>query len=187
MPLWRVGHGRRLTRFVLWSRSREIRQARVLKRYHQPKPDACRVHNIKEPPGISRTDGKCPDGRTLIPWQGGRCLLWDATVTDTVAPSYLPQTSSLVGAAAELVANRKISKYSELTTSYHFVPIAFETMGPINSSGVALIKELGRRMTLITGDIKETSYLFQRLSVAIQRLNAVALRGSFLQPDIVKG
>src|SRR6218665_2145451 len=109
------------------------------------------------------------------------------TVTDTVAPSYLPQTSSVGGAAAELAANRKISKYSELTTSYHFVPIAFETMGPINSSWVALIKELGRRMTLITGDIKETSYLFQRLSVALQRFNAVALRGSFLQPDIVEG
>src|SRR6218665_2934846 len=75
----------------------------------------------------------------------------------------------------------------ELTSSYHFVPIAFETMGPINSSGVALIKELGRRTTLITGDVKETSYLFQRLSVAIQRFNAVALRGSFLQPNIVEG
>src|SRR6218665_359401 len=106
MPLWRVGHCRRLTRFVLWSRSREIRQARVLKRYHQPKPDACGVPNIKETSGISRTDGKRPDGLTLIPWQGGRtgrCLLWDATVTDTVAPFYLRQTSSVVGAAAELI------------------------------------------------------------------------------------
>src|SRR6218665_336976 len=75
------------------------------------------------------------------------------------------------------------------TPSYNFVPIAFETMGPINSSGVALIKELGRRMTLITGDtcIQETSYLFQRLSVAIQGFNAVALRVSFLQSDIVEG
>src|SRR6218665_3116601 len=64
----------------------------------------------------------------LIPWQGGRCFLWDATVTDTVAPSYLPQTSSVAGASAELAANRKIVKYSQLTTSYHFVPVAFETM-----------------------------------------------------------
>src|SRR6218665_481457 len=62
--------------------------------------------------------------------------------------------------------------YSQLTTSYHFVPVAFKTMGPINSSGMELIKELGRRITLITGDAKETSYLFQHLSVAIQRFNA---------------
>src|SRR6218665_2407609 len=120
------------------------------------------VPNMKEPPGISRTDGKHPDGLTLIPWQGGR---WDATVTDTVAPSYLPQTSSVAGAAAELAANRKIAKYSQLTKSYHFLPVAFETMGPINSSGMELIKELGRRITIITGDAKETSYLFQLLSV----------------------
>ena len=33
----------------------------------------------------------------------------------------------------------------------------------------------------------ETSYLFQRLSVAIQRFNAVAVRGSFLQPVIAEG
>src|SRR6218665_1055962 len=144
------------------------------------------VPNIKEPPGISRTDGKHPDGLTFIPWQGGRCLLWDDTVTDTVAPSYLPQTSSVAGAAAELAANRKIAKYTQLTTSYHFVPVAFETMGPINSSGMELIKELGQRITIITGDPKETSYLFQRLSVAIQLFNAVVLRGSFLQPDVAR-
>ena len=36
-------------------------------------------------------------------------------------------------------------QFCQLTTSYHFVPIAFETLGPINSSGVELIKELGRR------------------------------------------
>jgi len=66
-------------------------------------------------------------------------------VTDIVAPSYLPQTYSVSGAAAELAANRKIAKYRQLTTSYHFVPVAFETMSPINSSGMELITELGRR------------------------------------------
>ena len=45
-----------------------------------------------------------------------------------------------------------------------------------NSSGMELIKELGRCITIITGDPKETSYLFQRLSVAIQRFNAVFIR-----------
>ena len=60
-------------------------------------------------------------------------------------------------------------------------------MGTINSSGMELIKEIGRRITIITGDAKETSYLFQRLSIAIQRFNAVDLRESFLQPDIAEG
>ena len=39
---------------------------------------------IKEPPGLFRSDGKKPDGLTLIPWRSGRCLVWDATVTDTL-------------------------------------------------------------------------------------------------------
>jgi len=42
----------------------------------------------KEPQGMSRADGKRPDGATLVPWKAGRTLVWDATVVDTLAPSY---------------------------------------------------------------------------------------------------
>jgi len=35
----------------------------------------------KEPVGLFRTDGKRPDGLTLIPWQSGKSLCWDVTVT----------------------------------------------------------------------------------------------------------
>jgi len=56
-------------------------------------------------------------------------------------------------------------------------------MGLINNSGQDLIKELGKRFTLNTGDIRETSFLFQRLSTTIQRFNAVALRGTFAEND----
>jgi hypothetical protein len=141
------------------------------------------VPNIKEPPGLSRTDGKRPDGLTLIPWSKGRCLVWDVTVTDTVAPSYLHSTAITAGAAAEQAATRKDAKYSQLLAVYHFVPIAFETLGPINTTGLEFIKQLGRRLTLASGDKRETSYLFQRLSVVIQRFNAIAFRGSFVQED----
>ena len=57
--------------------------------------------SVKEPLGLIRTDGKHPDGLTLIPWKGGKSLTWDATVTDTVAESYLANTSIEAGAAAE--------------------------------------------------------------------------------------
>ena len=41
----------------------------------------------KEPAGLVRTDGKRPDGLTLIPWREGRCLSWDVTIVDTLAVS----------------------------------------------------------------------------------------------------
>ena len=62
---------------------------------------------VLKPPGLSRTDGKRPDGLTIIPWQRGKSLTWDATVTDTVADSYLHLTSTKAGGAAENAATRK--------------------------------------------------------------------------------
>ena len=46
------------------------------------------------------------------------------------------------------------------------------------------LREIGKRLTTISGDIRETSFLFQRISVTLQRYNAVAFRGSFRRvPD----
>ena len=42
-----------------------------------------------------------------------------------------------------------------------------------------LIWEIGRRTTTITGDAKETIYLFQQLSVALQRGNAISFHSTF--------
>ena len=139
---------------------------------------------IKEPPGLLRTDGKRPDGLTLIPWKAGRCLVWDATVADTFAASYLPTTSIIAGSAAEAAASRKETKYQLLNNAYEFVPLALETMGPINSTGLDFISNIGRNLTLMSGDPRESAFLFQRLSITIQRFNAVAFRGTFFNSDV---
>ena len=44
-----------------------------------------------EPRGLYRTDGKRPDGVTMIPWEMGKQLVWDVTVVDALAPSRLNQ------------------------------------------------------------------------------------------------
>ena len=80
----------------------------------------------KEPNGLSRLDGKRPDGLTLIPWQSGKPLTWDVTVVSTLADSYVSDSERLAGAAAELAATRKSNKYANLTSSYLFQPIAME-------------------------------------------------------------
>ena len=78
-----------------------------------------------------RADGKRPDGLTLIPWKEGLCATWDVTVTDTVAASYLNATSACAGSAS----TRKEEKYTEISSTSHFYPLAFETFGPINQNG----------------------------------------------------
>ena len=65
----------------------------------------------KEPNGLLRTDGKRPDGLTLLPWREGRCLVRDVTIVNTIAASYLTSTSTEAGSAAELAALRKEVKY----------------------------------------------------------------------------
>jgi len=133
----------------------------------------------KEPAGLVRTDGRRPYGLTLIPWRVGRCLILDATVTGTLAVSYLPDTSLVAGAAAEKASARKMEKYAQLASTHFFVPLAFETMGPINTEGLTFLSDLGHKLSTITGESWETTYLFQRVSLIIQRFNAVAFRGTF--------
>jgi hypothetical protein len=133
---------------------------------------------VKEPVGLLRSDGKRPDGLTQIPWKAGKCMTWDVTVTDTLAESYLLATSSTAGAAAEGASERKEVKYQSLAATHTFIPLAFETFGPINSKGSDFLIQLGRRITACTRDMRETVFLFQRLSLSIQRFNAICCNGS---------
>ena len=53
-----------------------------------------------------------------------------------------------------------------------FYPIAIETAGTWDDMAIELVQEIGRR--IITQDTRETVFLFQRLSIALQRGNAVS-------------
>jgi len=62
---------------------------------------------LREPLGLLRTDGKRPDGVSLLPWKQGKCAMWDVTVSVTLAHSYVHETFQTPGAAAEAAAERK--------------------------------------------------------------------------------
>ena len=147
------------------------------------------VPAVKEPQGLIRSDGKRPDGVTQIPWAEGKCVTWDVTVTDTLAASNVRSSSLLAGSAAEAAAVKKEQKYSELMNRYTFVPIAFETMGATNDSGSEFIDQIGKRSHAVTGDIREKTFLWQRLSVALQRYNSICFRGTFqsIYEDLTSG
>jgi len=57
------------------------------------------------------------------------------------------------GASAELAASRKCEKYANLPNFYIFQPIAFENVGTLNSSAVALISALGRKISTKSNDL----------------------------------
>jgi len=95
------------------------------------------------------------------------------------------------GGAADLAASRKEVKYADLPSSYTFQPLAFETLGPLSSSTTVFLTELGRRLSASlpsTAEPRETAFLFQRFSIAVQRFNAVLIQETFDlsdgQPDL---
>ena len=75
---------------------------------------------VKEPQGLSRDDGKRPDGLTLVPWQSGRSATWDVTAAHTLATSYVSQSTQQAGSAAAAASARKMTKYSTLSASHVF-------------------------------------------------------------------
>jgi len=144
---------------------------------------AAGVPVTKEPAGLSRTDGKRPDGLTLVPWQSGKPLCWDVTVICTLADSYVNGAAREAGAAAEVAASRKEEKYADLDSRYLFEPIAVETLGVLNSSANSLLKEIGYKISVNTGESREVSFLHQRISVLVQRFNAILLHDSLPTTD----
>ena len=79
--------------------------------------------------------------------------------------------------------NNKSVKYADLPASYLFEPIVFESLGPMNLPALNLLNGLGCKITSVSGDIREGHFLFQRLTVILQRYNGVLLHKSFDQSD----
>jgi len=64
---------------------------------------------------------------TLVPWQSGKSLCWDVTVTCPLAESRVTGSVREAGAAAELAGSRTEEKYASICSQYLFAPIAVET------------------------------------------------------------
>lgn len=132
----------------------------------------------REPVGLVAADGKRPDGVTLVPWSKGRSLAWDATCPDTFAASHISSTSQLAGAAANTAESSKKLKYNGLPQNVDFVPIGIETSGSWGEEGLNFVKQLGRRIATVTKDPRSGTFLLQRISLAIQRGNAICVLGT---------
>ena len=97
--------------------------------------------------------------------------------------SYVDALARDAGSAAELAALRKVDKYSALQRTHFFQPIAVESLGPMNTTAYSFLAELGQKISAVSGDDRESSFLFQHISVLIQRYNAILLHESFSEEN----
>jgi len=73
---------------------------------------------------------------------------------------------------------------------YSCLPIFFlcqscsKLWGTIPPCSLDFLTEVGRRLGYATGVARETAFLFRRISVAIQRFNALLLHESFIVLDV---
>jgi len=79
-----------------------------------------------------------------------------------------------------ITAQNKIDKYSKLAGTHIFYPFAIETAGTWLEMAIELTQEIGMRITTITEDTRETTFLFQHLSMALQRGNAVSFHNTMV-------
>jgi hypothetical protein len=114
---------------------------------------------------------------------------------DTLADSYVLKISEVSGFAAEMACKRKHSKYSSVISSYEYIYIssnyifkglAFETLGHWCKEAVDFINVIGNRLIAESGDSKSKKFLFERISVDIQRGNAASI-GHFSRFRIIIG
>jgi len=69
--------------------------------------------------------------------------------------AYLQQSAITSASAAETAAVRKTTKYSSLSGTRDFFPVALETLGPLSVSAEEFLAQIGRRLTDATTDPRE--------------------------------
>ena len=104
-------------------------------------------------------------------------MAWDVTVSDTYAESHIDQTAREACSAANKAAAIKIVTYGALSASHIFLSVAVETAGTWNQSAVELIQEIGRCITAVTEDTRETGPTKSRPDAARSRTTTVASNG----------
>ena len=139
---------------------------------------AAQIPSVLEPPGLCRSDGKRPDGVTIIPWKTGRTLVWDATCTDTFAASHLTLAAREARAVAALAEERKRAKYLDLAQTHHFVAVVVETTGAMGTDALDFFADVGSRVRAVSNEAQSRSFILQQVSVALQRGNAASVLGT---------
>ena len=141
--------------------------------------------SMLEPRGLYRTDGKRPDGVTMIPWEMGKQLVWDVTVVDALAPSRLNQGFLCnPGTTVTEAEAREIEKYRKLIDNgYIFQPVALEVQGSLGEISEIFITRLCKMICRSHDDQRAGSFSKQRISMALQIGKAACVLGTVSDRD----
>ena len=100
-----------------------------------------------------------------------------------MAPSYIEDSARKAGKAAKEGEDRNLRHYDHLMNDFEFVSVSVETFGTWGERGLKFIKEIGKLITDKNHDKRATSYLFQALSIAIQRGNSLSVTGTLTESN----
>jgi len=87
--------------------------------------------------------------------------------------SCVTAASRTARAAAEQAADRKCTKYTELSAAYELQPVAVESHGPLREANASFLVNLGSKISKRSGKPLETQLLFRLVSVLIQRFDSI--------------
>jgi len=84
-------------------------------------------------------------------------MVWDVTDVSPLAASYVDRAATDAATVADMAAPRKTEKYSSLSSTYMFEPIAVENLGTFSTSTLDFLVQVGRRISSQSGDVRESS------------------------------
>ena len=105
-------------------------------------------------------------------------MVGDATFPDTYVPSYSTLATIEAGAVPARAEAGKRLIYRHLDPNHLFEPDAIEISVAFGPSTMEFLEELDIRLNRVVGDANARYYLYQRLSMAVQRGNAASIMGT---------
>ena len=121
-----------------------------------------------------------PGDVTLHNWVNGRTVAVDVTVVSPVVNTVVRSAALKGGAAAAAAEARKDKHALEAcrTQNIDFLPLALESFGGYGRRALSFIRQLAHFVAQRSGRTRseETRYLFQSISVELQRGNAIMVQ-----------
>ena len=106
-------------------------------------------------------------------------MLWNATCPDTFAQSHRSLAVHSAGRDCSQSWGPQESEVCRFAQLSYFSRVAIETTRVFGIHTLSFVKSLGKRLSWHFGDPKSTSFLIQRLSIAVQRGNAISIHSTF--------